>query len=292
MHRFIHLMLLKFSLLFTALLQNTNSLLVHNLKRINSLNKYYRSIHHHNKLFMTSFESNNKDNQITYDRILDQSNAWCGLNGLMYTDGKYQWNPAPISLIPNLFNKEAYKYVLEIQPIWNKLIDLISRDHLFLLENLEHVSGSDLFTKRLIELYKTLDINDLQTQLQCGILRSDYMINYDQVPLQVEINTIASSFGYLSKKVSDLHYYLLDRNLDSIELKSIIHEVNNNNNDIESYYHASNVLENPSHIELAKCLAMAHKEYNNDNAIILFVVQPGERNVIYLIFITLLLFSY
>ena len=62
---------------------------------------------------------------------------------------------------------------------------------------------------------------------------------------------------------------------------TIIHEVNDNSN-IESYYHASNVLENPSHIELAKCLAMAHEEYKNKNAIILFVVQPGERNVFYL----------
>lgn len=230
---------------------------------------------------MSSLESNHQSNDNKYERILQQCNAWCGLNGLMYTDGAYQWSPAPIALVPNLFNRQAYQYVLEIQPIWNKLIDLISRDNVFLLDKLEHVSDSDVFTKRLIELYKTLDPTLLQTQLQCGILRSDYMINYDQVPLQVEINTIASSFGYLSKKVSEFHSYLLQRNEDVIELQSIIEEVSNNSNEENkrSHYQAANVLENPSNIELAKCLALAHEEYNDKNAIILFVVQPGERNV-------------
>jgi Eukaryotic glutathione synthase, ATP binding domain len=45
------------------------------------------------------------------------------------------------------------------------------------------------------------------------------MINVDdhqvEVPLQVEINTIASSFGCLSKKVGDFHRFMLQRSADS-----------------------------------------------------------------------------
>eukprot|EP00566_Odontella_aurita_P013126 CAMPEP_0113561892 /NCGR_PEP_ID=MMETSP0015_2-20120614/20225_1 /TAXON_ID=2838 /ORGANISM="Odontella" /LENGTH=458 /DNA_ID=CAMNT_0000463731 /DNA_START=401 /DNA_END=1777 /DNA_ORIENTATION=+ /assembly_acc=CAM_ASM_000160 len=45
-----------------------------------------------------------------------------------------------------------------------------------------------------------------------GILRSDYMLHGnaidDAIPLQVELNTIASSFGCLSTKVSKMHKHL------------------------------------------------------------------------------------
>ena len=54
------------------------------------------------------------------------------------------------------------------------------------------------------------------------------MINVDssgtETPLQVEINTIASSFGCLSKKVGDLHRYLLLRNTAAQGYKSLLLE--------------------------------------------------------------------
>ena len=39
------------------------------------------------------------------------------------------------------------------------------------------------------------------------------------------------------------------------------------------------VQENPSSVELAKVLALAHKQCKAANAAVLFIVQPGERNV-------------
>ena len=107
----------------------------------------------------------------------------------------------------------------------------------------------------MIELYKTLDHSILQTQLQCGILSNDYTINYDKVPLLVEINTIAPGVGYLSKKVSDFHSDLLQRNENVMELQSIIHEFSNNSyiENKRSHYQANNILENPSGIVLARC---------------------------------------
>jgi Eukaryotic glutathione synthase, ATP binding domain len=52
------------------------------------------------------------------------------------------------------------------------------------------------------------------------------MINIDdhhvEVPLQVEINTIASSFGCLSKKVGDFHRFMLQRNADSAAYQNLM----------------------------------------------------------------------
>ena len=62
-------------------------------------------------------------------------------------------------------------------------------------------------------------------ELSLGIFRSDYMIHKDPSKLdanpeikQVEFNTIASSFGGLSTKVSALHKYVLAHLLPSVIL--------------------------------------------------------------------------
>lgn len=209
-----------------------------------------------------------------------QTNAWCGLNGLMYTDGKITWTPAPLSLVPNVFSASAFTYATEVQPIINKLVDAISRDKDFLLSQLSTVSESDTFTMRIMELYKQVPESIIRNGLQCGILRSDYMINNDNRPLQVEINTIASSFGYLSSKVSDYHRYILSRNEGNPVLRDIVAStVGPTLHDHIEKVVAANVVQNPSTVQLARVLALAHAEFNDPQAVVLFIVQPGERNV-------------
>ncbi|RYH05654.1 hypothetical protein EON65_44105, partial [archaeon] len=145
------------------------------------------------------------------ESFLKSINAWCGLHGLMYTDGKLNWYPAPISLVPNRFSRSAFEFAQTIQPIWNKLIDRISRDKEFLTAELQDVVKADDFTKKVFDIYLKIDEDTLQNSLQFGIFRSDYMLNNDRRILQVEINTIAASFGCLSRKVVSLHQYLLHR---------------------------------------------------------------------------------
>jgi hypothetical protein len=214
-------------------------------------------------------------------RLLQQTNAWCGLNGLMYTDGKVNWTPAPLSLIPNVFASSSFNYATEVQPVISKLVDAISRDRDFLNSQLSSVSGSDAFTKRILDLYNEVPDEIIRDGLQCGVLRSDYMINHDNRPLQVEINTIASSFGYLSKKVSDYHRFMLERNKDRAELQAVV-EATIGHALKENTAHkvaSQNVVHNPSSVLLAEVIAAAHCEFNDHNAVVLFIVQPGERNV-------------
>jgi hypothetical protein len=83
---------------------------------------------------------------------------------------------------------------------------------------------------------------------------------------QVEFNTIASSFGGLSNQVHELHRFLqfqLDRYWCS-----------------HSVFLDDSRFGDPTSLDrIVESLATAHRAYNKEHAVILFVVQDGERNV-------------
>lgn len=229
-------------------------------------------------------------------RIIEQAKTWCGLNGLMYTDGDLKWTHAPVGLLPGAFPQKSFDYVQDLQPSINTLIDKISRNRPFLRHHLEKVSGADPFTKRLLDIYEEVDEKVIKEGVQIGILRSDYMLNTAaedegsggsagvdkiNIPLQIEINTIASSFGCLAKKVGDLQRYIMKRNSDDSVLRSIAeasdltgHVKSNTLADVSAL-----IPENLSVEKLAFTISFAHLLLANKNAVVLFVVQPGERNV-------------
>ena len=243
-------------------------------------------------LRMTSIEKSGEG----AGRIIDQAKTWCGLNGLMYTDGDLKWTHAPVGLLPGLFPKKSFDYVQDLQPSINTLIDKISRDRPFLKHHLEKVCGADPFTKRLLDIYEEVDDKVIREGVQIGILRSDYMLNTAaesvesgrnaegddiNIPLQIEINTIASSFGCLAKKVGELQRYMMMRNSDDSVLQRIaktsdLAEIVQSN----TLASASTLIpENLSTEKLAFTISFAHFLIANKNAVVLFVVQPGERNV-------------
>ena len=82
--------------------------------------------------------------------FINQANAWCGLNGLLYSAGDLKYQMAPVALIPNTFPKAAFEYAQEMQPAINELVDTISRDKEFLLQHLLSVGESDTFVRRLL----------------------------------------------------------------------------------------------------------------------------------------------
>lgn len=221
------------------------------------------------------------------EHILDDSfarhvNAWCGLHGLMYTDGATNWYPAPISLVPSPFSKSAFDYAQAVQPIWHKLMDRIARDRPFLLRELAVVGDADDFTNRLIQLYQSIPAEVLAEGLQFGIFRSDYMLNHDSRLLQVEINTIAASFGCLSKKVRSLHDHLLHRFEDSEAYRGLLGAVLPSQPQGEPQAAAAlrqSLQDNYSLENLASSIAAAHRVFDEASAVVLFVVQPAERNV-------------
>jgi glutathione synthase len=219
------------------------------------------------------------------DQFIKQADAWCAINGLLYSDGEKGFNMAPVALIPNTFSNSSYEYAQNVQPIINTLIDKISRDKDFLFEHLSPVATADTFVARLLDIYGQLPDEIIKEQVQVGLHRSDYMINVDEngkeSPLQVEMNTIASSFGCLSKKVGDLHKFLLTRNSDSIIYQNLLKDISEGqfSEDLNLEKTAKLIPNNRSVKMLAFGLAMAHFVFGDTKAHILFIVQPGEKNV-------------
>lgn len=134
-----------------------------------------------------------------------------------------QYVHLPVSLLPAGFPKQAFEDVVEASPIFNILVDRISRDGAYLDNALGEVVKSDEFTARLLELYKKCPpTRDHPQPLAMGIHRSDYMIDggggngsgnekQKKKLLQVELNTIASSFGCLGSRTASMQTYLLER---------------------------------------------------------------------------------
>lgn len=125
--------------------------------------------------------------------------------------------------------------------------------------------------KALFDVYIKAKEEGFAHEWCLGLFRSDYMLHRptpedEPVIHQVEFNTIASSFGGLASRVSELHRFLVrsgaypptpQLSLESIPL-------------------------NPAAAELASGLAKADEYYGPTKSGrekgILFIVQPGERN--------------
>ncbi|KAK7689952.1 hypothetical protein QCA50_006592 [Cerrena zonata] len=179
---------------------------------------------------------------------------------------------APVSLFPSPFPRRWFEEARKLQHIYNVLYAKIAMDDDFLdrVMGEDGAGRADEFTGQLWKKWKQLrDENAISQPLHLGLFRSDYMIHApdEDKPAglkQVEFNTISSSFGTLSERSAQLHRYLFAAT---------------------NYYGASPLLSsenfpvNRTTSGLAEGLAEAHRAYNVPESYILFVVQPGERNV-------------
>ena len=165
---------------------------------------------------------------------------WASANGLLVRrEGGFQ--TCPITLIPSIFPRQTYEEAIALQPIFNRLVDRVSRDLSWLYKELEATGAGDDFIQAQLEICKQVHgaqargKNEKFQTTYLGCNRSDYMIHCapeteKDVPilpaasgtpqgsfLQVELNTIASSFGSLSTQTSALHKFLCTRHRDSVE---------------------------------------------------------------------------
>lgn len=174
---------------------------------------------------------------------------------------------APITYNPYKFPLNSFEKAKNLSRIFNKVIDRISRNSSWLMKTLKSTGAGDPFTGKLLDIYDIIHKEGIKQKVALGLLRSDYMLhdrnNDPRTFLQVEINTIASSFGSLSTKISEMHKaFEVDRNIpDNIALD-----------------------------ELCDGLAAAHFEYirqikqlqifneKHVNLHIVMIIQPGETN--------------
>eukprot|EP01083_Nonionella_stella_P008634 24923_1 len=176
---------------------------------------------------------------------------------------------APYTLLPMLFNFDEHHKLSSISLIFHKLVDRLSRDSKFLISCIKPTASSDPdFTGKMLQLYeKQVHDNELNQPYQLGIFRNDFMKNaLTKQWGQIELNTIAASFGCLSDLVFKLHEFLLSR-----YLKLTTEKLRNDCNIYRPSVNTGN--------DIASALATAARLVNVENPIVLVLVQAGDSNV-------------
>ena len=161
---------------------------------------------------------------------------WASAHGLLVRSDE-GFGTCPVTLVPSTFPADVYAEAKGIAPIFSRLVDQVSRDLPWLFETLSATAAGDDFIKKQVDIVKEVYIKDAGTKVQSAYLgchRSDYMVHRapeseKQVSifpaasgdsqggfLQVEFNTIASSFGSLSNQTSLLHRYICSRHGDLV----------------------------------------------------------------------------
>ncbi|EAU85776.2 glutathione synthase [Coprinopsis cinerea okayama7 len=218
------------------------------------------------------------------NELVSTASAYSLAHGLLYLPPGYPLDSpppqaaihAPLSLVPSPFPRDLFESAKRLQTIYNVLYSRIAMNIPFLDEVMgaeQGVGRVDDFIGELWRGWKRLrDEGKLPQPLHLGLFRSDYLLHIpgDQKPSlkQVEFNTISISFGCLAQRVAELHRYQL-------AATSYF--------DSSPYLQRDNFPPNESISGLAEGLATAHKAYvsqgGNPRSKILFVIQPGERNV-------------
>ncbi|GAU11551.1 hypothetical protein TSUD_345420 [Trifolium subterraneum] len=205
------------------------------------------------------------------DNIAYDALVWASLHGLVMGDKSYQKSGmvpgvglmhAPFALFPTPFPQTKWNQASDLAPIFNELVDRVSLDGQFLQESLSRTKKVDEFTSRLLDIHsKMLQLNKKE-DIRLGLHRSDYMLDEQTKSLlQIELNTISSSFAGFGSLVTELHRYILSCHGKLLGLDS---EKVPANNAVNQY---------------AEALAKAWTEYNNPRAVVMIVVQAEERNM-------------
>lgn len=198
------------------------------------------------------------------EELIEKAKDWALMNGAaMRSKTAFNKNTlqfAPFMLLPSTFPKKEFEKAVEIQPILNELMHNVAYNHEFLSESLKSTIEVDEFTKRLYDIYETVRNEGFAQPFSLGLLRSDYLLNCatDSVK-QVEINTIASSFGGISVHITNMNSYVLQE-LDRSDL-------------------LSQLPENKALQGLCGGMIEAWKIYGKPEAVILFVVEDVSYNI-------------
>ncbi|KAI9805149.1 MAG: hypothetical protein M1825_000983 [Sarcosagium campestre] len=238
-----------------------------------------------------SFPPNQTSQQANY--ALSSLRDWCIANGAAIRtpesskrtsattgDVKFRVTEAPVTLFPSPFPSTLFQEAQDIQTVYNELYASISSDGAWLKTIVEELSGVDDFIAQLWQVHLDVEKIGYVQDLSLGLFRSDYMIHVDPLEpqskpdlKQIEFNTIASSFGGLSSKVSDLHNHLY---LTGAYSTTLTQGSSSTRPDLPVNYS----------IEcLAKGIADAHNAYGPSKTepakplCVIFIVQDAEGNI-------------
>jgi len=211
----------------------------------------------------------------TSEEAVDYANA----HGIVIRnrDNNKLQNHAPFTLFPSPYPSYLYDEAWQVQKDYQTLVYRASRDSSFIFECLENVCEHDDFTKRQMDIYKTLIAEGSQEKFHFNITRSDYMVEscepeersnghadgsgqrtYEN--RQIEINMMCASFAGLDTKVTSMHKYMADA---MGELCPYVKE---------------KIPANDAVTGIGEGIANAWTAYGKDSAVVIFVVLDVENN--------------
>uniref|UniRef100_A0AAG5DPZ8 Glutathione synthetase n=1 Tax=Anopheles atroparvus TaxID=41427 RepID=A0AAG5DPZ8_ANOAO len=195
--------------------------------------------------------------------VVEKAKDWAIMHGAAMRS-KQEFNPdalqfAPFILTPSSFPRVEFQKAVALQPVLNELIHAVAHDSAFLFETLKSTVKVDDFTRSLIDIYRTVLDEGIAQTVTLALLRSDYLPNFSDAIKQVEINTIASSFGGISTNMTPMHSYIL---------KELGHRDK-----------LGNLPENKALSGLCDAMVEAWKLQKRPKAAILFVVEDVTYNI-------------
>ncbi len=193
---------------------------------------------------------------LTYlTEALDQALA----AGLLMRTAAGQLGHAPFTLYPSPYPGELFKQAYSLADDFNRLFSALVRQTDFLQRISQDTAAADPFTRKLLQTHERSSLAGPGQALSLGLFRSDYLLHEQAGGTQlrqVEINAIASAFGAMGGRVSQLHRLLAERHHPE---------------------RLPRLPDNPAETGLLDAMAEACRRVGGDT--VLFVIQPGERNV-------------
>eukprot|EP01052_Picozoa_sp_SAG31_P012019 SAG31_NODE_693_length_12770_cov_64.934575_3_plen_335_part_00 len=227
--------------------------------------------------------------------LITEAIDWAACHGLLVRGVSSGFDHCPVSLLPTPFPRKAFEEAKRMGSLFARLTDRVARNPEWLCQTLEAAAAADEFTRSLFEIYKDEVVNAAKSgksaqQVYLGIHRSDYMLHEEtqaekdmqlfqaqangavgdgpKLFMQVELNTIASSFGCMGHLASELHRFMLSRHKAQVDqLPNLKH------------LEAVNCPQNDNHKILPTAMRMGHNEYcrlrgvAEDAPAIVFVIQ-------------------
>lgn len=118
---------------------------------------------------------------------------------------------APFILTPSSFPRAEFHKAVQLQTILNELMHKVAHDAEFLQQTLANALQVDEFTAGLYTIWEKVQAEGVAQSLNLGLFRSDYLMQAGEHSgiKQVEINTVASSFGGIATVLNDYYSYVL-----------------------------------------------------------------------------------
>lgn len=115
----------------------------------------------------------------------------------------------PVTVFPAPFEPIHLNKAKELQKNVNYMMASIANDHLFLEQLFKNLN--DPIVQQIYSIHENVCRRGNPAKYQLGIMRSDYMINRDNLLKQVEVNTISAAYASLAPKIREFHRYSVSR---------------------------------------------------------------------------------